>query len=88
MQQNWGDYVYAPTPALIRKEASHGLYTFVNRWQMGGVGTTLSHVGTRLQEPLEIEDSYTRNASLCFPECFRQKLGTTLNDVSNHPKFE
>jgi hypothetical protein len=70
MQQNLGDYVYAPTPALIRKEASHGLYTFVNRWQMGGVGTTLNHVGTTLQEPPEIEDSYTRNASLCFPECF------------------
>ena len=31
MQQNWGDYVYAPTPALIRKEASHGLYAFVTR---------------------------------------------------------
>ena len=58
MQHNWKDYVYAPAPALIRKEASHGLYTFVNRWRMGNVGTTLNHVGTTLQEPPEIEDSY------------------------------
>ena len=37
MQQNLGDYVYAPTPALIRKEASHGLYTFVSigsKWEV------------------------------------------------------
>ena len=83
-----GGYVYAFTPALIRKEALHGLFTFVDRWQMEDVGTTLNHLGTTLQKPPETQDSYTRNASLCFPECFFQKLGTTLDHVRNHPEFK
>ena len=55
---------------------------------MWNVGTTLNHVGTTLQEPPRIEEGYTRNASLCFPECFCQKLGTTMNHVRNHLKFK
>ena len=55
---------------------------------MGDVGTTLNHVGTTLQKPPEIEESYTRNASSCFPVCVSQKLGTTLNHARNHPKFK
>ena len=83
-----GGYVYAFTPALIRKEAFHGLCTFVNRWQMGEVGTNLNHLGTNLQKPPEIQDRYTRNATLCFLVCFLQKLGTNLNQGRNQPKFK
>ena len=83
-----GGYVYAPTPAVILKEASHGLYAFVDRWQVGDVGTNLNQVGTNLQKPPEIEDCYTRNASLCFPVCFFQKLGTNLYQARNQAKFK